>query len=487
MNTKSIGVIGGGTAGFVTALILKARFPDLKIDIICSSKIGIVGVGEGSTEHWNEFLKYVGVSWQSVIQHCDATFKSGIMFKGWSDKDYLHSTNPDFENKTGQYLYTYAKLISENAPQRALTPQIIWDNVVDTNYLESTVPPFNQFHFNTHKLNLFLHKLADLKNIPVIDDEIIDVKLGNDGNIKSVNSDSNQYSYDFYIDSTGFKKLLISKLGGTWVSYSKYLKMKSAIVFPTDEATEYNLYTTAQAMDYGWMFNIPVQGRCGNGYIFDSDYITADQAKQEVEKFLGKSITVGKQLNFDPGAIDRAWINNCVAVGLSGNFIEPLEATSIGTSIQQAFLLVHKLPNYDANTIKQYNNSVSQIMENIRDFVILHYQTKKENTDFWKDVRQLPLPESLSEKLNRWRNNLPIEEDFNSSRYVLFREANFIQVMHGLGLFDIEKIKLEYQMQRKEIKALADKDVLEIKGAEDALKVVGHKRFIELIKCLSTQ
>jgi len=487
MNTKSIGVIGGGTAGFVTALILKARFPDLKIDIICSSKIGIVGVGEGSTEHWNEFLKYIGVSWQSVIQHCDATFKSGIMFKGWSDKDYLHSTNPDFENKTGQYLYTYAKLISENVPQRELTPQSIWDNVVDTNYLESTVPPFNQFHFNTHKLNLFLHKLADLKNIPVVDDEIIDVELDDAGNIKSVNSDSKQYSYDFYIDSTGFKKLLISKLGGTWVSYSKYLKMKSAIVFPTDEATEYNLYTTAQAMDYGWMFNIPVQGRCGNGYIFDSDYITADQAKQEVEKFLGKPITVGKQLNFDPGAIDRAWINNCVAVGLSGNFIEPLEATSIGTSIQQAFLLVHKLPNYDANTIKQYNNSVSQIMENIRDFVILHYQTKKENTAFWKDVRQLPLPESLNEKLNRWRNNLPIEEDFNSSRYVLFRETNFIQVMHGLGLFDIEKIKLEYQMQRKEIKALADKDVLEIKAVEDSLKVVGHKRFIELIKCLSTQ
>jgi tryptophan halogenase len=483
MKIKSIGIIGSGTAGFVTALILKTRFPDIKIDIVSSSKIGIIGVGEGSTEHWNEFLKYIGISWRAVIKNCDSTFKAGIMFKGWADKDYLHSTNPDFEPKTGQYMYVYGNRIAAGDLEKSLTPGLVWKNLIDNRFLEDKDPPFNQFHFNTHKLNSFLHEVAKLKNINIIDDEIVDVILNKNGEIGSVKSEGNSYEYDFYIDCTGFKRLLISKLGGKWQSYSKYLKMKSAIVFPTEDNTEYNIYTTAQAMDYGWMFTIPVWGRNGNGYIFDSDYISADQAKIEVEKFLGREITVGKQINFDPGAINKSWIKNCVAVGLCGNFIEPLEATSIGTSIQQAFLLMHRLPNYTQNTADQYNKDVDKIMENIRDFVILHYQTKKENSQFWKDIQKLEIPDSLKTKLARWKNNLPIEEDFSHlSKYILFRESNFSQVMHGLGLFDQEKIKTEYDMQRQEIKDLADKKLLEIDLYEKSLKTVNHKRFIELIR-----
>jgi flavin-dependent dehydrogenase len=483
MKIKSIGIVGGGTAGFVTALILKSRYPDMRIDVICSSKIGIVGVGEGSTEHWNEFLKYVGISWRSVITQCDATFKAGIMFKGWSDQDYLHSTNPDFEPKTGQYHYVYGKQISEGFTEKTLTPNLVWNNQIDNRYLEDKDPPFNQFHFNTQKLNTFLHEIAKLKDIPVIDDEIIDVKLTDDEEISSIVGTLKEYSYDFYIDSTGFKKLLISKLGGKWISHSKYLKMNSAIVFPTAEKEEINLYTTAQAMDYGWMFNIPVWGRNGNGYIFDSNYIDATAAKQEVEKFLGHTIEVGKHITFDPGAVDRAWIKNCVAVGLSGNFIEPLEATSIGTSIQQAFLLMHRLPNYDEKTINQYNKAVNDIMENIRDFVILHYQTKKDNSQFWKDLQKLEIPESLATKLEKWRKNLPIEEDFSGySKYILFREANFTQVLHGLNLFDQEKIAAEYAAQRKEIKDLAAQKLIDIDLYEKSLTTIEHKRFVELVR-----
>jgi tryptophan halogenase len=483
MNNKSIGVIGGGTAGFVTALILKSRFPHLKIDVICSSKIGIVGVGEGSTEHWNEFLKYIGVSWKSVINRCDATFKAGIMFKGWADEDYLHSTNPDFEDKTGQYMYVYGNRISKGYPEKSVTPNLVWKGLIDNRYFEDKDPPFNQFHFNTHKLNSFLHEVAALKGVPVIDDEITDVILNESGEISSVQGNLKEYKYDFYIDSTGFKRLLISKLGGKWVSHGNYLKMKYAIVFPTEEKSEYNIYTTAQAMDYGWMFTIPVWGRNGNGYIFDSDYITADQAKEEVEKFLGHSITVAKHLTFDPGAIDKAWIKNCVAVGLSGNFIEPLEATSIGTSIQQAFLLMHRFPNYTQSTIDQYNADLDKVMENVRDFVILHYQTNKTNTQFWRDVAALEIPNSLKAKLERWRNNLPIEEDFSGlSKYIMFRETNFTQVIYGLNLFNREKIKEEYEMQRQEIKDFADAKILDVEQYEKSLTTVGHKRFLELIR-----
>jgi tryptophan halogenase len=343
--------------------------------------------------------------------------------------------------------------------------------------------PFNQYHFNTNKLNDFLTKIAEIRKINVIDDEILDIELNELGEIGKLVGEQNSYSSDFFIDCTGFKKLLISKLGAKWKSHSNYLKMKSAIVFPTSEKEEYNMWTTAQAMDYGWMFNIPVWGRNGNGYIFDSDYITADQAKVEVEKFLGHEITVGKHINFDPGHLDRVWIKNCCAIGLSANFIEPLEATSIGTSIQQAFLLMHRLPNYNEKTIEKYNKDINDIMINIRDFVILHYVTNKDNTQFWKDVAKIELPDSLKENLKRWRTNLPVADDFSDQTdYVLFRDAHYLQILAGLNLFDVESIKNEYEMMHPNAKNIADNFIRETRTFEKMNPSIGHKEFISTIR-----
>ena len=481
---EKISIVGGGTAGFTSALILKTRFPHIEVEVIRSKKIGIIGVGEGSTEHWNEFMKYINVPFQAVIRHCDATFKCGIMFKGWGKKDYMHSIGPENDIKNGLYPTVYGKLLSDGSPNHTFNPSLTWKNKVYANHLDpDSDAPFNQYHFNTNKLNDFLTKIAEIRGINVIDDEILDIELNELGEIGKLVGELNTYSSDFYIDCTGFKKLLISKLGATWKSHAKYLKMKSAIVFPTEEKEEYNMWTTAQAMDYGWMFNIPVWGRCGNGYIFDSDYITADQAKLEVEKFLGKEITIGKHINFDPGHLDRVWIKNCCAIGLSANFIEPLEATSIGTSIQQAFLLMHRLPNYTEKTIEKYNNDVNDIMINIRDFVILHYITSKTNTQFWKDVSQMEIPESLKENLKRWRTNLPIADDFNSqTAYVLFRDAHYLQVMAGLDLFDREKIKQEYEMMHYNIKNIAENFIRETRTFEKMNPSIEHKEFISAIR-----
>ena len=481
---EKISIVGGGTAGFTSALILKTRFPHITVEVIRSKKIGIIGVGEGSTEHWNEFMKYISIPFQAVIRHCDATFKCGIMFKGWGKKDYMHSIGPENDIKNGQYPTVYGKLLSDGSPNHTFNPSLTWKNKVYAKHLDPDGgSPFNQYHFNTNKLNDFLTKIAEIRGINIIDDEILDIELNDLGEIGKLVGEQNSYTSNFYIDCTGFKKLLISKLGATWKSHAKYLKMKSAIVFPTEEKEEYNMWTTAQAMDYGWMFNIPVWGRCGNGYIFDSDYITADQAKLEVEKFLGKEITIGKHINFDPGHLDRVWVKNCCAIGLSANFIEPLEATSIGTSIQQAFLLMHRLPNYTEKTIEKYNNDVNDIMINIRDFVILHYITSKTNTQFWKDVSQMEIPESLKEKLKQWRSNLPIADDFNShTAYVLFRDAHYLQVLAGLDLFDREKIKQEYGMMHHDIKNVAENFIRETRTFEKMNPSIGHKEFISAIR-----
>lgn len=481
---KKITVVGGGTAGFVAALILKVRFPQSDISVVRSKKIGIIGVGEGSTEHWNEFMKYIDVPYQTVIRYCDATFKCGIMFRGWGDKDYMHSIGPENDIKNGQYPTVYGRLISSNSPNHALNPSLTWQNKIFAKHLDPSRPsPFNQYHFNTNKLNDFLTEIAKIKKIPVIDDEILDVELNEQGEISNIIGENASYSSDFYIDCTGFRKILISKLGAKWQSHGKYLKMKSAVVFPTKEKEEYNMWTVAQAMDYGWMFNIPVWGRNGNGYIFDSDYITADQAKVEVEKFLGHEVDIGKHLTFDPGHLDRVWIKNCCAIGLSANFIEPLEATSIGTSIQQAFLLMHRLPNYTEKTIERYNKDVCDIMTNIRDFVILHYITKKTNTEFWKDVSKIEIPDSLKENLEKWRTNLPIADDFShQTTYTLFKDAHHLQVLAGLGLFDRDSIRKEYEVMHPEIKQIAENFIRETRTFERIDPAMGHKEFISAIR-----
>jgi tryptophan halogenase len=481
---KSITIVGGGTAGYVTALILKQKFGNnIDIKLIYSSKIGIVGVGEGSTEHWADFLKFIGITHAEVIKECDATIKCGIMFEGWGSQNYLHNVAPPFDQSWGQTRVGYLKLISEGAKPFDIVQAEMLENKIPKHHAVNRTSPVNQYHFNTFKLNEFLTKKAKERGIEVIDDDILDITLNTSGEIEKLISEKTSYKSDFYIDSTGFKKLLISKLGGKWQSYGKYLKLKSAIVFPTGDTENYNTYTTAKAMKCGWRFNIPVFGRHGNGYIFDSDYITADQAKQELELELGKEINIGKHITFDPGALETPWIKNCLAIGLAANFIEPLEASSIGSSIQQAYLLMHNLPNYNDATIKFMNKQINSITDNIRDFVCLHYMTDRKDTAFWKDLKSIAVPDSLAEKLEIWKSRLPIEEDFtNNSKYIMFYERNFIMVMHGLGLLNQDSVKKEYSVVNTDYKNIIndfiDKERIRYKNEI----FLTHKQYLEIIR-----
>jgi flavin-dependent dehydrogenase len=483
-NLKTILIAGGGTAGFTAALILKTRFPHIDIKVVRSKKIGIIGVGEGSTEHWNEFIKYIDVPFQTIIRHCDATFKCGIMFRGWAEQDFMHSVGPENDIKNGQYGMVYGKLLSSGSAIQEFNPSHVWQNKVYSKHLNPEFSsPFNQYHFNTNKLNDFLTQMAKYKDILVVDDEILDLETDEQGNITKLTGNNSNYYADFFIDCTGFKKILISKLGAKWVSHSKYLKMKSAIVFPTEGKEEINMWTIAQTMQYGWMFNIPVWERNGNGYIFDSDYITPDQAKLEVEKFLGHDIEVSKHINFDPGHLDNVWIKNCCAIGLSANFIEPLEATSIGTSIQQTFLLMHRLPNYTENVIKKYNKDVNDIMNNIRDFIVLHYMTKKKNSQFWLDMLATEIPDSLKNNLDRWKKNLPIADDFrNQTDYTMFRDANYIQILMGLKLFNMPSIVEEYNMMHTNTKKMAEDFIRNKRTLEKLNPTITHREFLTNIR-----
>lgn len=474
-------VVGAGTAGLISALILK-KFLNAQVDIVYSKNIGIIGVGEGSTEHFNDFMNFIGIDQYSIIKECDATFKSGIMFENWSNKKYLHSVWPPFLDTRAQYNYVYANLIINN--QKYLNPEYLWENKIDSWYLNKNEERFvSQYHFNTHKLNNFLIKLANSFDIKNIEDEIKEVMFKHNGEIDYLIGEKQNYQYDFYIDATGFKRLLIGKMGAKWISFEKYLKMKSAIVFPTGDEKNYNLWTLAKAMDYGWRFKIPTWGRHGNGYIFDSDYITADQAKEELDKEFGHDVEISKEFKFDPGYLENVWIKNCVAIGLSGSFVEPLEATSIGSTIQQSFILMHKIMNYSEKEISDYNNEFKDIMKNVRDFIFLHYMTKKNNNEFWKNLQKIEIPDSLKTNLQKWEKRLPRKEDFVSlSSYKMFSDPNFILILHGLNLINVEEIKKEFLFLNKNLIKESNIKIQNNILFQNNAKYIDHKKFIELTR-----
>ena len=479
---KSLTVVGGGTAGLISALILKER-SNMDVTLIYSSNIGIVGVGEGSTEHFADFMSFIGIKPSQLIKECDATFKKGVMFDNWiKNHKYLHSPIHPFIHTFGQYSSIYAKEISNNS--NYIYSKNLEKNLVDVGAINIDInPPTNQYHFNTFKLNDFLKKIAIQKNIKIFDDEIFDVVLSQNGYIDNIIGKKQLYKSDFYIDATGFKRILMNKLNVKWKSFNKYLKLNSVITFPTEDEDNYNYWTLAKAMDAGWRFKIPVWGRHGNGYIYDNNFITADKAKIEVEKELGYEIEIGKTFQFDPGALDGVWTKNCVAMGLSGCFFEPLEATSIGLTIQQSFLLMHRIQNYDENVISEYNKSFNTIVENIRDFIFLHYLTKRNDTDFWKNILKLEVPDSLDYNLQKWKNKLPILEDFKDySTYSMFGPANFILILAGLNLFNKKAIFQEYNFLNSNFKTITDNIINQISYNDNLEKYIKHKEIIKIIR-----
>jgi len=478
-------IVGGGTAGLVSALIIKTRFPYSDVDLVKSDKIGIIGVGEGSTEHWQTFADYVGISNQELIKETDATFKIGIMFEDWGVPTYMHSIQDGYNLQLqNEYPYIYGNIIKENVHSDNLSSKSFWENKINTWYVKNNVSPVAQYHFNTFKLNQFLTKKALEKGVKIIDDEIIDITHNKSGNIVELRSKDSTYRYDFYIDSTGFKKLLISSLGAKWISHKEFLSTNNAIVFQTPDTENYNMWSLAKGMKYGWMFRTPTYGRWGNGYIYDGEFLTPEQAKQEIEETLGYEITIGKHIKFDPGALDKTWINNCCAVGLSSSFIEPLEASSIGATIQQVFMLINSIPNYDQAAIDQYNKSYRSVVENIRDFIVFHFRCKRRDTEFWKKVANLPVPDSLQQKMDLWKNRLPCEMDFDlDSKYVLFKALHFLMVAHGIEHFNISKIKEEFDSLPNDIKFDANNVWTNLKKEYDPNEdFITHKEFLTLIR-----
>tara|TARA_B100001250_G_C19758002_1_gene771073 strand:+ start:111 stop:1556 length:1446 start_codon:yes stop_codon:yes gene_type:complete len=466
---NNILIIGGGNSGYISALMLKKSFPNKNIGVIYSQKIGTIGVGESSSEQIAEFCKYCDIPKLSFIVNTKATFKRGIYFENWAKEDFLHSIETPFaEVNVNRFLY-YQQVVANERPNHEM--QISWENKVNLDVFEDyDDSPTNQFHFDTQSLNEYLKHLCTERGIILLEDEIVECSMDSEtGRILSV-SGSQDYPADFFIDCSGFSRLLVNKkLGVKWKSYSEYLPLNSAIAFSTDEMDEYNIYTKSTARDYGWSWKIPTQDRTGNGYVFCDRFINEDQAHQEMEKVYGHKIDVAKTFKFDSGRLEKAWYKNCYAVGLSQSFIEPLEATALGSVVQQMFAFIHCFPSYSED---ECNELVDGIFDNMFDFVQAHYLTKREDTSFWKEVKyDLKITPSLQKSLDKWKRRFPQTDDV-SCRFGMFYAVNYIPILYGLKWFDRDVID-------NESSHLMPVDIVNYSETHNLSLTIGHKDFIK--------
>lgn len=401
-------IVGGGTAGWLAGLMISSRWPNHKVTVVESSKIGVIGVGESTTGLLTDILN--NTIWDFGCDHNDfiietgASLKYAIKHKGWTPDIDDYYLGPIDGSSTREHapdiFFSYAlkNLPKEDYWKISQLGTWIKTGMTDLNKETGT---FNNMthamHVDAHLVGQYFKKISLKRpNANHIDAKVVDAELDEKGSIKDIIlEDGSKIEGDLFIDCTGFARLLISKMpGNEWISYQDHLPVNTAIPFHLDyeEGELPEPYTTAWAQDHGWMWQIPLIDRKGCGYVFSDKFTTPEKAQEEIEARLGKKINVQKVLKFDTGRQKTHWINNCVAIGLSTAFVEPLEATSIHSTV----VMIKNLTfDYLQNTIeatlnkgsvKRYNDRAKIMFDEFKDFLVMHYMGGRTDTEFWRYI-----------------------------------------------------------------------------------------------------
>lgn len=477
----SIGIVGSGTAGLVASLMLRQAFPASEITIISSSKIGIIGVGEGSTEHWKFFMEQCQIPLEEMIAETSATHKYGIRFEDWTTHtpDYFHSVSGVDETYAHGYVATYLSFIENQKLITSQTSSIgLTQNKISRANLHRTT---NQYHFDTFKLNEYLTNISFNRMIKFVDGEVEFVEKNPENNdIISVQTNRKEkVTADFWIDASGFARVLMKNLGNDkWNSFSDYLLCDSAIAFPTeaDPNGQIRPYTRARAASSGWIWEIPTQERRGNGYVFSSQFISEEKAILEASKIAGYKIDSARTFSFDAGYLDKQFVNNCIAIGLASSFVEPLEATSIGSTIQQIKYSVQYIASYlpgNKHSREKYNKTMHVMMDNILSMIRLHYISDRQDSDFWIAQKNMKINDSLQNLIDLWNERPPSRWDISADEGQMFLMPHMTHVMQGQGL--IPSAPSSRVLDNLNIRQMVSYKVDEIKNHRHDHELLDHK------------
>lgn len=447
---RSVVIVGGGTAGWMTAAVLAKAFGRaLKITLIESEEIGIVGVGEATIPQIRHINNFLEIDENAFLKATNGTFKLGIEFNDWGrlGDRYLHAVG-DIGTTLGLTPFHHFWLRARaNGAGGAL-----WDYSV--NYQIAIRDRFailerlgssrltgtrHAFHFDASLYARFLRARAEGAGVRRIEGKIVDVRLGSeDGFIEGVTLESaasetdRRVDGDFFLDCSGFRGLLIEgALQSGYEDWTHWLPCDRAVAAPCAHGGKLRPYTQASARKSGWQWRIPLQHRVGNGHVYCSRFISDDEAAAVLKAHLeGALLAEPRLLRFVTGMRKRQWVKNCVSLGLASGFLEPLESTSIHLIQSGVSRLVSMFPDrrFDPALIAEFNRQSRFEFERIRDFIILHYHAN-ERTDspFWIERREAPIPEALQAKLDLFRATGRIYREHEE----LFTETGWLQVMIG--------------------------------------------------------
>ena len=449
MAIGSIVIVGGGTAGWMTAAALshKLRGSGTTITLVESAEIGTVGVGEATLPHIRFFNQTLGIDERELMARTSATFKLGIEFCNWGKigDRYIHPFG-DYGDQIGPAAfhhywsrmqksgnvtefddYSYPVRAAEN--NRFMLPDPDPDSILSTfSYA---------FQFDASRYAAFLSEFAQQKGVNRIEGKIIKANRdGETGFIRSVTLENGQeITADLFVDCSGFRGLLIEQeLETGYDDWSHYLPCNRAVAVPCEQSDPVGPYTRATARTAGWQWRIPLQHRIGNGHVYCNEYISDDEATEQLmDNLEGEPLDDPRQLYFKTGKRRKLWSKNVVAIGLSGGFLEPLESTSIHLIQSGITYLIELFPEKDCDSadVAEYNRVMDLEFERVRDFLVLHYvANQRDDAPFWNDMRNMKWPESLTAKVDAFRQRGIVPEYAHG----LFLPASWLAVFVGQNI-----------------------------------------------------
>ena len=445
---QSIVVVGGGTAGWMTAAALAkvAGAQNYSITLVESEEIGTVGVGEATIPAIMTYNQLLGIDEDEFVRETHATFKLGIEFIDWLrlGHTYFHQFGLIGANVKDGVNFTHYWL---RWMRSGGNPEVMLFNAeAEAAKLgkfgraqgSKGLPSINYaFQFDASRYAAYLRRYSEKRGVVRAEGKIVRVhQNGESGFIESVElEDGRKVAGDFFVDCTGFRGLLIEETLGTgFEDWSHWLPANRAFAVPCERVEAPTPFTRATAREAGWQWRIPLQHRTGNGYVFSSDFIGEDEAREKLLSRLdGAPQAEPRLLRFTAGQRKKSWNKNCLAVGLSSGFLEPLESTSIHLIQVAATKLLDFFPdrNFSPIVIDRFNRDMDLSYRTIRDFLIAHYKlTEREDTPFWAYCKNMEIPDTLQDKLELFRERgytLPHNED-------LFREGSWFAVLYGQGL-----------------------------------------------------
>lgn len=453
---KHFVILGGGTAGWMAASLLQHHLDKqfVKITLVESPDIGIVGVGEGSTPTLKRFFQELGIAESTWMPKCNATYKANIRFVDWSPElaagDYSHPFISKIDTFSERAFFTNCLTRRLGLDVETRPGKFLLNGYLSEQQLAPVTPenfPFRVeygYHFDSALLGNFLKQRAIENDVNYVAAKISDIAQHSNGDIESVITDGGEaIAGDFFIDCSGFRSVLLQqKLKTEFLSFKDNLFNDSAVVFPTEVKSSIPVETKATALSNGWAWQIPLTHRTGNGYVYSSDYLSSNDAEKELRQHLGilETDVEARHLKMKVGQVAQHWKNNCLGVGLSAGFIEPLEATAlhlVQTGIE-IFIDAIQENGIDEQVREQYNRDISERFERVRDYIVAHYKLNtRQDTDYWKDNRDnMHLSESLLQILDVWYRKGKVDEEVRRQNLAThFGAVSWHCLLAGYGHF----------------------------------------------------